>query len=226
MSRGTTALFKALVVVVLTIGLVGCASTRLKKENENLKAQVLQLNDSLAAAESESSRATAENQSLQSELEKTRADYAAKNAELEKMAAKLRAGGLDVTVREGMVVVTLPQQVLFDSGSAKISSGGRSQLGQLARALNADFKDFTVEVNGHTDTDPIVRTKDRYKSNWELSYDRAQTVAYNLIEQKVEPKRVKVTANSQYRPLASNTSSAGKAKNRRVEILVIRPAGQ
>ena len=122
---------------------------------------------------------------------------------------------------------TMPQKVLYQSGSAVISTGGRGLLQQLAAALNSDFKDFTIEIQGHTDTDPISRTKDKYKSNWELSYDRAQTVAYYLISSgKVSPNRVHVSAYGEYNPVAANTSATGKAKNRRVEIVVIRPAGQ
>ncbi len=227
MLRGKSSVMRGLLLVVMVVALAGCASTKMKRENAELKSQVGQLQESLANSEADATRLQGENSSLQTELDRTKSDYAAKNAELEAMAGKLRAGGFDVSVRDGMVIVTMAQSVLFDSGSAAISSRGSAKLTELSKALNGDFKGYTVEVSGHTDTDPIVRTRDKYKSNWELSYDRAQTVAYNLMNVgKVDPKRVRVVANSQYRPVASNSSADGKAKNRRVEILVIRPAGQ
>lgn len=217
---------KGLLLAALLAGFVGCASKRLAAENKGLKADLAQLNNLHVASEAEVARITAEKNQLEAELDKVRQDYAARTAELEEMSKKLSEQGFDVSVRAGMVVITMPQKVLYGSGSATISTGGKDRLRKIAEALNGDFKTFSVEIQGHTDTDPIVKTKDKYKSNWELSYARAQTVAYYLMTSgKVDPKRVHVSAYGEYHPVASNATSSGKATNRRVEILVIRPAG-
>ena len=106
-------------------------------------------------------------------------------------------------------------------------SAGKEKLRRLAGTLNADFKDYTIEVQGHTDTEPILKTKDKYKSNWELSYDRAQTVVYYLIKScRVKPERVRAAACGQYAPVASNKTPEGMAKNRRVEIVVVKQPTQ
>ena len=142
------------------------------------------------------------------------------------MRQRLADRGFDVSLQEGYVMVNLPTRILYASGSAQLSSSGKAKLADLAAELKGEFADYLIEVQGHTDTDPIRRTKDKYKSNWELSYDRAQTVAYYLINDAgIEPERIHVSAYSKYKPVASNETEEGKARNRRVEIAVMKPAG-
>jgi len=222
-----SAVLRCALVAVLAIGLVGCASTKLKQENEQLKASVNKLNDALAASQAENTQLSQEKASLESELSKTQADYAAKQRELEDVTRKLKGQGFDVAMREGSMVVTMPAKILYPSGSADLSSSGKDKLKELAKTLNDELKGYFIEVQGHTDTDPIQRTKDKYASNWELSYDRAQTVGYYLIKSAgVDPKRLHVAAFGEYRPVSSNATSEGKAKNRRVEIVVMQSAGK
>ncbi len=217
---------KGILLVVFVVGLVGCASNKLKKENEGYKQEILRLNEQNANLDQENKRLADEKASLERELETTKSTYPARASELEGKSRVFSGMGLGVSVRDNMVIVTLPQTLLYSSGSAKITTSGRSKLAQVAKSLNgSDFKDFTIEVQGHTDTDPIVRTKDKYRDNWELSYVRAQNVADYLIESgKVSAKRIHVSAYSQYNSVASNATSAGKAKNRRVEIVLTAPA--
>lgn len=219
---------KALLVVAM-VGLLfgcGCASmNRHASENAELRDRVQKLSESLSSASSESARLAAENAALQDQLALTAADMASKDTELEEARARLAAKGFDVSLRDGVIVVTLPTSILYPSGSALLSPGGKTKLATLATELKGEFAAYNVEVQGHTDTDPIIKTRDKYKSNWELSYDRAQTVAYDLINTgRIKPARVHVAAYGQYAPVASNSSEAGKAKNRRVEIAVLKAA--
>jgi chemotaxis protein MotB len=216
--------FKVMLLAVLAVGVVGCASTKMKQENEQLKAQVNKLSDALAASEDESRRLKEENVGVSGELSKTKAEYAAKESELQAVTKKLQGQGFEVSMREGVMTVTLPQKLLYTSGSADLTKSGRDKLATLGKTLNADLKGFPVEVQGHTDNEPIHATKDKYKSNWELSYDRAQTVAYSLIKSGIESKRIHVSAYGEFRPVAANTTNDGKARNRRVEIVVMQPA--
>jgi chemotaxis protein MotB len=222
-----SALLKCTLVAVLAVGFVGCASSKLKQENEQLKAQVNKLSDALAASEAERGQLAQDKVGVEGELSKTKADYAAKQRELEDVTKKLKGQGFDVAMREGSMVVTMPAKILYPSGSADLSSSGKDKLKELAKTLNDDLKGYFIEVQGHTDTDPIQRTKDKYASNWELSYDRAQTVAYYLMKSAgVDAKRLHVAAFGEYRPVSANATSEGKAKNRRVEIVVMQTAGK
>jgi len=217
---------KAAALLALIAAAAGCAGMRrLEAENADLKRQVDRLSDALAASDAESQRLEERNAELEAQLAGATADVAARDTQLEEMRSKLAERGFDVSVTEGTVVVNLPTHVLYASGSAVITASGKQKLDDLASQLKNEFGEFEIEVQGHTDTDPIRRTKDKYKSNWELSYDRAQTVAYYLIENAgISPERVHVSAYGQYDPVASNATPEGKAKNRRVEIAVMRGA--
>ncbi len=228
MSRLISNAGKAVLGVVLAAGFLGCTGmNKLRAENTQLKEQVVRLSDALAADKSETGRLSSENAKLRDALAKSAADTAAKNSELEKMRGNLAGQGFDVSLRAGTVVVTLPTNILYGSGSAVLSAAGKEKLRRLTSTLNTDFKDYTIEVRGHTDTEPIRKTRNKYKSNWELSYDRAQTVVYYLIKDcNIKPERVRAAACGQYDPVASNKTPEGRAKNRRVEIVVVKPPAQ
>lgn len=217
---------KIAAVLVVSAVVVGCAGMRrLEAENADLKRQVNRLSEALAGGNAESQRLAERNAELENQLAGATADVAAMDSELEEMRQALADRGFDVSVTEGTVVVNLPAHVLYASGSAVISASGKKKLSDLASELKSGFADFEIEVQGHTDTDPIVKTKDKYKSNWELSYDRAQTVAYYLMEGAgISPDRIHVSAYGQYDTVASNTTKEGKSQNRRVEIAVMRLA--
>lgn len=214
---------KGIFVAVIIVGAVGCASSKLKKDNEALKTQVLDYSAKVTDAESEIANLRAENAALQSQLGETQADATAKTDELARMTANLKGQGFDAQMRGDMMVVTMDQKILFASGSASLSKTGSAKLSQLARMLNGDLAGYPVEVQGHTDNDPIIKTKNKYKSNWELSYERAQTVTYQLIKAGISPKRLHASAYGEQHPVKPNSSSSGKAANRRVEIVVMRP---
>jgi chemotaxis protein MotB len=103
-----------------------------------------------------------------------------------------------------------------------ISPKGQSALTRVAAILGSDYPSAQIRVDGHTDSTPIKRTKDRYPSNWELSTDRACAVLRFLVSKGVSEKRIFAAGFAYQRPLAANTTEAGKGKNRRVEIVILR----
>lgn len=136
---------------------------------------------------------------------------------------KPRFRGLEiegVSVAEGNRGVTLriDDNLLFSSGQAELTSGGREILQGLVATL-AGF-DGQVSVEGHTDDIPI--TTARFPSNWELSTGRAIAVLRYLAEQGVPPARLRAIGYADTRPLESNASAEGRAANRRVELLLKR----
>jgi chemotaxis protein MotB len=130
--------------------------------------------------------------------------------------------GMDVTwdAAAGTITVTLPNTILFDSGKATLKSATNKELDQILSVVRQKYADKDIDVVGHTDTDPIVKTKDQWKDNLELSAQRALAVARYLIQHGIPEKQVRADACGSARPVASNSSSEGKAKNRRVEIVV------
>jgi chemotaxis protein MotB len=149
------------------------------------------------------------------------AEHAQLEATKEQLGAALEKAGLGGGVglkveRRGLVVTIASDQVLFDPGQATLRPAGRSIIQQLAGPLAALSNPLQIE--GHTDDVPIDGT---FASNWELSTARATTVLRELAaSHAVAPSRLSATGFADQRPVASNGTSVGRAKNRRVEILV------
>jgi chemotaxis protein MotB len=156
-------------------------------------------------------------QQLQTLLEQQRA--ASENLK-NKMSEALRGfstNELTVTQKNGKVYVSLSESLLFPSGSAEVNPRGVDALSKLAAVLNLN-SDVAITIEGHTDTVPI---HGRYKDNWELSTARANSIVRILVNNyKVDPKRVEAAGHSQYDPVDDNTTSDGRAKNRRTEIIL------
>lgn len=131
--------------------------------------------------------------------------------------------GLDayttVKVTEKYITLTLTAPVLFTPGSAKLPDTTKATLGEVARILKPAPNEIIIE--GHTDDTPI--TKGVYKSNWELSVARAYSVIEFFVKEKGIPEKRFITAGyGEYRPVASNETDEDRAKNRRIEIVMIR----
>ena len=118
----------------------------------------------------------------------------------------------------GTITVTLPNAILFDSGKATLKTATSRELDHIQSVLRQKYAGKPVDVVGHTDTDPIRKSK--WKDNWELSAQRALTVARYLIKQGINEEKIRAVGCGESRPIASNANATGKAKNRRVEIVV------
>ena len=114
---------------------------------------------------------------------------------------------------KGTVTVTLDNSVLFDSGRVTLKSSSKSRLDKIAAEIKNKYPDKEIYVVGHTDTDPIKKSK--WADNWELSAQRALAVTRFLIEQKIDAKQLAAAGRGEFHPVSSN-----KAANRRVEIVV------
>ena len=128
---------------------------------------------------------------------------------------------ISVTQDERGVVVHLQEELLFPSGSADLKGTSLETLDRLAGVLKSLPNDLRVE--GHTDNVPINTAQ--FPSNWHLSVGRALNVGYYLIQKHgMVPEKVSVVGYSEYRPIAPNTTDEYKAKNRRVDIVVVTEA--
>ncbi|MGE0142960.1 MAG: flagellar motor protein MotB [Planctomycetota bacterium] len=128
---------------------------------------------------------------------------------------------LDVRRKHGRISIGIDNTVTFDSGSASVKGSAASILGRVADVLRTDFGSRRIYVEGHTDTDPIRRTKGQFRDNRHLSVERADAVARWLIDRgNVPESRVAVVGYGPHEPRASGASDADKSRNRRVEIVV------
>ena len=128
------------------------------------------------------------------------------------------AGKLKVKIQNGRMVVELASDVLFASGSAELSSDGKTAIEEVAGVL-ASIPDRTFQVEGHTDDDPISTAQ--YPSNWELASGRALTVVKAMVSAGMPAGRISAASYALYQPVAPNDDKEGKAANRRIEIVVM-----
>lgn len=135
-----------------------------------------------------------------------------------KLKKMLDAGDLSITLREGRMVLLLPNDVLFDTGRTEIKPAGRAALEQVAAVMKTiASRDF--QVGGHTDTVPISTA--RFPSNWELSAGRALEVVHLLVAQGVRSDVLSAAGYGEFDPVASNETVDGKRRNRRTEISLV-----
>ncbi|MBT3353381.1 MAG: OmpA family protein, partial [Candidatus Scalindua sp.] len=129
---------------------------------------------------------------------------------------------VSVKIKEGHISVVLPSSVLFNSGQTKLKKTATSSLSKVCRILEKDFPTEIIRIEGHTDSDPIKRTKKLYKTNWELSAARAATVLHYLIDNcHLDPTHLYLAGFGEFQPVAGNKNKKDKKKNRRVEIVVL-----
>jgi chemotaxis protein MotB len=128
---------------------------------------------------------------------------------------------VEVSVRKDAVNLEISDEILFDRGSAAVKPAGEQLLAELATLLAQQA--VRISVEGHTDDSPI-RTA-RFASNWELSAARATNVTRTLISHAVDPARVRAVGYADTRPRADNGSEPGRARNRRVALVLHIPAG-
>jgi len=134
---------------------------------------------------------------------------------VEKLQAMISAGQLEVVIRQGRMLIVMPNDVLFDTGRTIIKPQGRIALTAVARAL-ATVPERRFSVVGHTDDVPIHNG--RFRQNWDLSAARAVEVVLYLVEAGLKPQVLGAAGHGEYDPVLTNDSSEHRSKNRRVEI--------
>lgn len=128
------------------------------------------------------------------------------------------SGKLKVKIVDGRMVVELASDILFASGSADLSTEGRSAIVEVSKVL-ATIPERQFQVEGHTDNVPIKNAQ--YPSNWELAAGRSLTVVKTMIEAGLPAARVSVASFGSEHPMVANDSDATRASNRRIEIVVV-----
>jgi chemotaxis protein MotB len=203
-----------------------------------LKQQIEDLNKKVDDLTNRTGQLSTDAANKQSALNKSQQELAANQRRLEQLQALMdqqkkaiqeirkkmsdalvgfNSNELTVAIKNGKVYVSLQENLLFPSGSAVVNPKGKLALGKLAGVLNNN-PEITVNIEGHTDSIPI---RGRYQDNWDLSTARATAIVRILtVDYKVDPVRVEASGHSQYDPVQTNSTSDGRALNRRTEIIL------
>jgi len=238
-------------LVLMVIGFSYCGSYKGKSqtlfdENEKLNSQVRslsreqeetknQLEETKGQLKAKSTEADML-QSALSDLRKQVSAVAAEKAKVEQeklslteltdsLRQEIEAKEVKITELEGKLTVNLMDKVLFDSGKAEIKKAGREVLDKIAKNLLNKYPARPVRVEGHTDNVPIgSELRAKFPTNWELSTARATSAARYLQDRGgVSPERLSAVGYSEYHPIVSNDTEDGRARNRRIEIILLPP---
>jgi chemotaxis protein MotB len=124
---------------------------------------------------------------------------------------------VDVSFAEDRVIINMKDKMLFPSASAHLSRAAVKALRSISRVLNTVPNQ--IQVEGNTDNRPI--NTEEFPSNWELSAARAASVVHLLTRMGIEPKRMSAIGYAEHRPVADNSTESGRAKNRRVSLIIM-----
>jgi chemotaxis protein MotB len=193
-------------------------STR-NAEIGKLKSQLGSLG-ALSAGQSQESRARITDlQKRLGELEAAQRASEARAALYRDLSSKLKRqiddGNLALVLRDGRMVLQLPNDVLFDSGRTELKPAGKDALSAVADVMKS-MQTRHFQVAGHTDNVPIHN--DQFASNWELSSGRALRVVHYLMGRGVDGGMLSAAGYSEIDPVASNNAPEGRKQNRRTEI--------
>ncbi len=193
--------------------LVSALKGRLEKLGQNV--------DSLVKEKGQLTQAMSDAALRLEELRKQKAASDARAATFKNLVAKLHSmidsGQLKVVLRGGRMIIALPNDILFDSGSTSLKPAGKAALGNVAAVLAA-VPDRNFLVAGHTDNVPIKT--ELFPSNWELSTRRAVEVVHLLVADGMSPKTVAAAGYGEFDPVAANDTVEHRAQNRRIEIVL------
>ncbi|HEX4421210.1 MAG TPA: OmpA family protein [Kofleriaceae bacterium] len=193
--------------------LVATLKDRLEKLGQNV--------DNLVKERGRLTQSVADTTARLEELRKQKAAADARLATFRNLVSKLRsmidAGQLKVVIRNGRMIIALPNDILFDSGKTEVKAAGKKALTGVAQVLSTvGDRDFLVA--GHTDDLPIKTAA--FPSNWELSTRRAVEVVHYLISQGMKPKVLAAAGYGEFDPSVPNDSPDHRAQNRRIEIVL------
>ncbi|HEX8563806.1 MAG TPA: OmpA family protein [Flavobacterium sp.] len=195
-------------------------------KNRELLAQLEAKEKALAAEQQRLNKLKSDLQASSDRLAELENLMASKDAAMKKLKETLSKAlnsfegkGLTVQEKDGKVYVSMENKLLFSSGSWAVGAEGRRAVVEVAKVL-ADNPDISVLIEGHTDDDAYAGSGP-IADNWDLSTKRATAIVSILGEnKKVNRQNLTAAGRSEYAPLATNETAEGKAKNRRIEIIL------
>lgn len=196
------------------------------KRNRELIAQLDAKEKALAAEKARLERLEKDLAARSRRVDELESVIAAKDAKMNalknaisKALVNFEGKGLTVEQRDGKVYVSMENKLLFSSGSWAVGAEGRKAVQQLASVL-AQNPDIAVLIEGHTDNVPY-NGSGQLNDNWDLSTKRATSIVQLLQENAaIDPQNLTAAGRGEFAPVASNESTEGRAKNRRIEVIL------
>jgi len=135
----------------------------------------------------------------------------------ERLEGKAKLEGLEIEDVHGELVLRLPEHLLFDNAQAVLREEGRAALDAVEDVLHD--RAIRIRIEGHTDSVPIQTPQ--FPSNWELSTARSMACVRHMLESKrIEPQKLSAAGYGEYHPVGNNETTEGRARNRRVDIVI------
>lgn len=196
-------------------------------KNRELLAQLEAKEKALAAEKERLNKLSADLKRGTDRVNELESIMAAKEAAMKKLKDALSKSlkafegkGLTVNQRDGKVYVSMENKLLFESGSWAVGSEGKKAVVAVGSVL-AQNPDIAVLIEGHTDNDKFAGAVGQIENNWDLSTKRATAIVNILSENKaVKKENLTAAGRGEFAPLISNDTPEGKAKNRRIEIIL------
>ena len=192
----------------------------------DLKPKLDAAQNALAGAMADNAMLKAQLDALQKQVadlqqEKAMSSQMAKGLE-EEMRSALESKDVTISKLQGKLTVSILDRVLFDSGEADLKPAGAAVMRQMAAFLT-EHPELKIHVIVHTDNVPItLSARNRFASNWELSTARALAAVHFLTERAgMDARRVGAVGYGEFRPVADNATAEGRAKNRRIAIVIL-----
>lgn len=196
------------------------------KKNRELLAQLEAKEQALAAENARLEKLKQELESRSQRVAELEYVIASKDAAMTKLKdaiskalTNFEGKGLTVEQRNGKVYVSMENKLLFQSGSWAVGANGKEAVKQLGSVL-ADNPEIAILIEGHTDNVPY-KGNDQLSGNWDLSTKRATAIVNILRENPtIKPENLTAAGRGEFAPIASNDDAEGKAKNRRIEVIL------
>jgi chemotaxis protein MotB len=225
-SEKERSMIKILIAVLVGALFVGCVSKSTYKETvEQKEQQIKLLEDQMLLAAKDRGQLKNSLEEMKKALEEMRAREAEQKKRLQEfqdLTARFKklidSGTLSVRIVDGKMVVSLGSDVLFPSGSAKLSAQGVQTVKDVTTQL-ASLEGKSYQIEGHTDDVPIATAM--FPSNWELASARALSVVKTMADAGMPAERISAASFGKFHPVESNTTKEGKAANRRIEIVIV-----
>ncbi len=188
----------------------------LKKQVSDLSTQNKTTTDQFNSYKVECQKKEQELKEVSDAMNELGDNVMALQAKIDSAEAEFNDKGLEVRSENGVVYVDMKDNLLYKSGSAKLSEDGKKALGNLASVLS-EMPKLKVIVVGNTDTMHVKGVAD----NWSLSTERANGVVRTLVKDyNIDPARLTAAGKGKFNPVADNSTDEGRAKNRRTEIVL------
>ncbi|MCX7635272.1 MAG: OmpA family protein [Syntrophales bacterium] len=193
----------------------------LKAKSDDLSKNIVDLREKTAQLEADNAKLREQLASLKKKEEIIEKESKTYQDLVKEMKAEIAKGQVTITELKGKLTLDVVDKILFASGEATVKKEGLAVLDRVVEILK-NVKDKAIRIEGHTDNVKIAgKLAKTYPTNWELAAARAINVTRYLQERGIDPQVLSAVAYGEYKPLADNSTAEGRAKNRRIAIVLV-----